>query len=302
MRKEGEMKQAFIEKKFSRANYELIDTANSIIDEYSQMGFRLSLRQLYYQLVARDYIENTIQSYKRVGNVISDARNAGLVDWNAIEDRGRAPYLPPAWDDPAQIVKAAASQFRIDRWKGQPNYVEVMVEKDALSGILRPVCSRLHVRFTANKGYSSSTAMYDAGQRFAEAADDGRELHLIYLGDHDPSGIDMTRDIKERLCLYGEWIDLNVTRLALNMNQVEEWRPPRNPAKETDSRFAQYSELYGEDSWELDAVKPETLARLVEDRIEELIDHEQWSEVLDAEQEMRDELHRFARDYESRKK
>jgi hypothetical protein len=93
-----------------------------------------------------------------------------------------------------------------------------------------------------------------------------------------------------------------VTRLALNMNQVEEWRPPRNPAKETDSRFAQYSELYGEDSWELDAVKPETLARLVEDRIEELIDHEQWSEVLDAEREMRDELHRFARDYESRKK
>lgn len=296
------MKEKFIEKKFSASSLALIETANSIVAEYRNMGFRLSLRQLYYQLVARDYIENTVQSYKRVGNIISDARNAGLVDWNAIEDRGRVPYLPSEWENPAEIVRAAANGFRVNRWLGQGNYVEVMVEKDALSGILRPVCSELHVRFTANKGYSSSTAMYDAAQRFYNAYSEDKDLHLIYLGDHDPSGIDMTRDIEDRLQLYGGNIHLTVNRLALNIEQVEQWNPPRNPAKETDSRFTGYQEIYGDDSWELDAVEPRTLAGLVRDEINDLIDPDEWQRVQAMEKEMRAELTRFADEYENRNK
>jgi hypothetical protein len=295
------MKQCFVEKRFSPASLALIETANGIINEYEALGFRLSLRQLYYQLVARDYIENTVQSYKRIGGIISDARDAGLVDWDAIEDRGRVPYLPPAWSNPAEIVKAAANQFRVDRWQGQENYVEVMVEKDALSGILRPVCSTWHVRFSANKGYSSSTAMYDAGQRLLEQWNNGKSLNLIYLGDHDPSGIDMTRDIRERLYQYGEQIDISVTRLALNMDQVETWNPPPNPAKETDSRFAGYRVEFGETSWELDAVEPQTLAGLVENHIRKLIDGKQWNKIAEEEKSMRDELLKFAEEYKSGK-
>ena len=123
-------------------------------------------------------------------------RLAGLLDWNMIEDRGRETVLPAAWTSPAEIVRAAAKQFRVDRWKHQPCHVEVMVEKDALSGILEPVCNELHVRFTANKGYSSSSALYEAGKRIAYARfHENRQVHIFYLGDHDPSGIDMTRDI-----------------------------------------------------------------------------------------------------------
>ncbi|HEY6021960.1 MAG TPA: hypothetical protein VIY48_19485 [Candidatus Paceibacterota bacterium] len=296
------MKQAFVEKSFSRSSLEVIEWANAIIAEYDALGYSLSLRQLYYQLVARDYVENTVQSYKRVGTIVSDARNAGLIDWNAIEDRGRTPYLPPQWTSPAQIVRAAAQQFRVDRWEGQDNYVELMVEKDALSGILRPVCSTYHVRFSANKGYSSSTAMYDAGQRFLEAYNAGKTLNLIYLGDHDPSGIDMTRDIQERLNLYGENLYLEVNRIALNMPQVEKWNPPPNPAKETDSRFTGYEAEYGSTSWELDAIEPRTLAELVEGEIESLIDLEQWQVIQEKEQAMKDELTKFADAYDRRAK
>lgn len=155
--------QKFIEHNFNRASLELISTANGILNEYRRMGYRLSLRQLYYQLVARDFIPNSVKSYKRIGGLVSDARLAGLLDWDMIEDRGRETIIPTAWTSPADIVRAAASQFRVDRWQGQPCHVEVMVEKDALSGILEPVCRDLHVRFTANKGYSSSSAMYEAG-------------------------------------------------------------------------------------------------------------------------------------------
>lgn len=293
-------KEMFVDHKFAPASLKVIEIANGILNEYRAMGYRLSLRQLYYQLVARDYIENSVKSYKRVGNLISDARLAGLVDWEMIEDRGRETVIPTAWKSPAQIVRAAAQQFRVDRWQGQPCHAEVMVEKDALSGILEPVCREMHVRFTANKGYSSSSAMYEAGKRIADALRYGRVVHLFYLGDHDPSGIDMTRDIRERLGMFAKSKKIKVHRLALNYDQVEQWQPPENPAKETDSRYQAYADQFGESSWELDAVEPRTLANLVRDGISELIDQDQWNAIMSEEKRMRDDLNGFAYEYENR--
>jgi hypothetical protein len=296
------MKEKFVDHKFNKASLKLIETANAILREYKGQGYRLSLRQLYYQLVARDYIENSIRSYKRTGDLVSNARLAGLLDWEMIEDRGRETVYPSHWESPAEIVRTAAQSFRIDRWAGQLCYVEVMVEKDALSGILEPVCRRLDVRFTANKGYSSSSAMYEASKRIIRAFQDHKEVHLFYLGDHDPSGIDMTRDIKERLGLFTyDQIRIETVRLALNYDQVEQWQPPENPAKETDSRYAIYVEQFGESSWELDAVEPATLASLVEDAVKELIDQDTWQEVEQEEATMRQELEGFADEYENKK-
>jgi hypothetical protein len=297
------MKQKFIDHKFSASSLDLIKTANGILNEYRDLGYRLSLRQLYYQLVARDYIENSVKTYKRIGNLVSDARLAGLLDWDMIEDRGRETVIPAAWISPAEIVLAAANQFRVDRWEGQPCYVEVMVEKDALTGILEPVCRDLHVRFTANKGYSSSSAMYEAGKRiYREYARNDKEVHIFYLGDHDPSGIDMTRDIRERLHLFSEIVQIEVHRLALNYDQVERWQPPENPAKDTDSRYQSYADEYGYSSWELDAVEPRALADIVRNGIEELIDTDVWDEVAEREKGMRAELTRFADEYGKPKK
>jgi hypothetical protein len=174
-----------------------------------------------------------------------------------------------------------------------------MVEKAALSGILRPVCRDLHIRFTANKGYSSSSAMYEAGQRIAHAVENGRKPFIFYLGDHDPSGIDMTRDITDRLQLFSldRISHKNIDRLALNMDQVTKWKPPRNPAKETDSRYAAYVVEFGGASWELDAVEPATLAALVRDAVNSVIDRKQWDKIAEREQAMRDELQEFADNY-----
>lgn len=178
------MKEKFVEHNFSKSSLVLIATCNNILEEYRNQGYRLSLRQLYYQLVARDYIENSVKSYKRTGDLVSNARLAGLLDWGMIEDRGRETNVNPHWDTPREILKSAAYSFKMDRWLGQPSYVEVFVEKDALSGILLPVCSELDVRFTANKGYSSSSAMYEASKRLIRAYKKGLDIHVIYLGDH----------------------------------------------------------------------------------------------------------------------
>jgi hypothetical protein len=185
------MKEKFNEHRFNKKSQKLIEVVNSILDEYRNLGYCLSLRQLYYQLVARDFIENSAQSYKCIGGLVSDARLSGMVDWEMIEDRGRETIANSHWSSPAEIIRTAAGQFKIDRWEGQPCYVEVMVEKDALSGILEPVCRKFDIRFTANKGYSSSSALYEASKRISSAVERGLEVHLFYLGDHDPSGIDI---------------------------------------------------------------------------------------------------------------
>jgi len=292
------MKEKFVEHKFNSSSLRLIQICNGILEEYRDQGYQLSLRQLYYQLVARDYIENSIKSYKRTGDLVSNARLAGLLDWGMIEDRNRETHQNPHWTTPAGILRSAAYSFRMDRWVGQENYVEVYVEKDALSGILLPVCSELDIHFTANKGYSSSSAMYDASKRIISAWKRNREIHIIYLGDHDPSGIDMTRDMRERFSLFTrETVSFEVHRLALNYDQVEMWNPPENPAKETDSRYESYVEKYGESSWELDAVEPSTLAGLVRDQVEELIDYEKWDKVDEQEKSYKAELEALARNY-----
>jgi len=269
------MKKAFIEKNFNKRSLALIEIINEIMEDYDDEGYDLSLRQLYYQLVARNIVENTERSYKNIGALVSDARLAGHLDWSMIQDRARDIHKNPHWENPRNFMEEVAPQYRHYLWKGQENYVEVMVEKQALEGVLIPVCERLDVTFQANKGYSSSSALYLAAKRFVTASRDGKNLHIIYLGDHDPSGIDMTRDILDRMNLFvgqlaGE--EVEVHRAALNMAQIDELRPPKNPAKLTDTRADDYVRKFGESSWELDAIEPRRLAKLVEDAIRDLMD------------------------------
>lgn len=277
------MKEKFVDHKFKAASLEQIGVANEIIADYRAQGLRLTLRQLYYQFVAHHGLPNHDKSYKRLAQLVSDARLAGLVDWDAIEDRGRVPWRPGSWRSPAQIVSACADQFRMDRWRHQPKVVELWVEKQALAGVLEPIADEHHIVLSVNKGYSSSSAMYEAAKRLSRAsrpsADedidvDVKTCHVLYLGDHDPSGEDMVRDITERLNMFRDRgvPEIEVTKVALTMEQVEEHEPPPNPAKVTDSRFEAYREKYGEESWEVDALDPSTLRELIDDEIAKHID------------------------------
>lgn len=294
------MKQKFVDKKFGKESQTIIFTVNTILDEYAQQGYDLSLRQLYYQLVARGFIENSVQSYKRIGNIVSDARLAGLIDWKMIADRGRVRVIPQHWETPADILQTAARAFHIDKWEDQDYYIMAMVEKQALEGVLIPVCRGLDIPFIANKGYSSSSSMYEIGQDLLEQLQNTKQVVVLYLGDHDPSGIDMTRDVRERLNMFAECDDyefITVDRLALNYDQVEELNPPPNPAKETDSRFEGYLEEFGETCWELDAIEPTQLAEIVNTAVEKYRDQDAWDQAIIRENEMREELAEMAKQY-----
>lgn len=286
---------------------EIIVRANAIIEEYTSQGYRLTLRQLYYQFVARGYLLNKQTEYNRLGSIINDARLTGDIDWDSLTDLTREMTENAHWSSPRGIVAACRDQYQIDKWATQPNYVEVWIEKDALAGVIEPVCRSLDVPFFACRGYTSQSAMWEAGQRLKKRADDGKQCVVLHLGDHDPSGIDMTRDITARLTMfmsdpddmdradlrdvteygYPEDDRLEVRRIALNMDQVKRFNPPPNPAKITDSRADDYIRRFGASSWELDALDPKTLTALITANVAALLDAKLWAVAKKRETEHR---------------
>ncbi len=287
------MKIAYIERRFSKDSQAIIDNANAVIAGYRSQGFDLTLRQIYYQFVTRDLIANRTSEYKRLGSVINDARLAGQIDWDAIVDRTRNLEALSHWRDPSHLMKSAADSFRRDKWASQPNRVEVWIENVALASVFEPICEELDVPYFSCRGYTSQSEMWAAARRLIRYWDFyQQDVTILHFGDHDPSGIDMTRDIQDRLKLFCglQHRHVSVRRIALNMDQVRQYGPPPNPAKLTDTRVGTYLRKYGGESWELDALDPTVLAALVRENVEALRDDEAWEASTAAEESERTAL------------
>lgn len=121
------MKERFRKIRLSKKNLEKLALINSIIEEYSADGYKLTLRQLYYQLVSRDVIPNKQSEYAKISTLLKEGRMAGIVDWEAIEDRLRLPHITYSNTSPEQAIEDAIDQYRLDRQEGQDTYLEVWV-------------------------------------------------------------------------------------------------------------------------------------------------------------------------------
>jgi hypothetical protein len=289
-------KIAYQTKRFRGDTLAAIALANGIVAEYQAEGMRLTLRQLYYQFVARGHIANSQMEYKRLGVAVSDGRLAGMIDWEAIEDRTRNLAGNTNWEDPGQIMHAAADSFRLDHWKNQGCRIEVWVEKEALVGVIAQACRSLDVDYFACKGYVSQSEMWRAAmrlRRYEEA--DAQRTTILHLGDHDPSGLDMTRDIEDRMRLFG--CAARVERIALNWDQIEEHSPPPNPVKLQDSRSDGYVARYGHESWELDALEPRVLRDLITERVLRDRDPGAFEETLERQRGYKAILARVAKSW-----
>lgn len=286
------MRERFINKNFRQESLEMIVLVNYIIKEYTEQGLSLTLRQLYYQFVARGYLENTLRAYGKLGNIVNQGRLAGLIDWEAIEDRTRNLSVTPTWTNPSSILDSAAYSYKIDLWEYQPYYIEGWIEKEALAGVLQKACREYRVSFFSCRGYVSQSEMWRAAKRIQGKVEGGKKVLIIHLGDHDPSGIDMTRDIIDRVKLlnYDDLYNIEVHRIALNMDQVEEHSPPPNPAKLSDTRAYKYIRRFGKSSWELDALDPKTLVKLIQERITKEIDWTSWEYYAKKEEEEKQKI------------
>lgn len=264
-----------------------IEQAEAICEEYAAQGLRLTLRQVYYQFVARGLMANKQSNYKRLGDILGDARMAGLFDWDHLHDRTRNLVDLAHWRSPAEMIAAAAAQYRTDLWRPQRERVEVWIEKDAGIGVIEGVCQANDVPYFSTRGYTSISELWGAAQRVGDHLRRGSRVTILHVGDHDPSGLDMSRDIAQRLATFvlndwhrefggssdsrairqsmrdgmrhlGSKIEdstptgrevppWRVRRIALTHEQVLQYQPPPNPAKTTDSRFERYVQETGLD-------------------------------------------------------
>ena len=290
------MKEAFIDYRPRAPGLAMLETVNEIIDEYQAQDLRMTLRQLYYQLVARGIIPNHAKEYKKLIDLMSKARKGGHVDWTSIEDRTRNLEVTPTWDSPAQILKSAAKQYQRDLWATQTYKIECWIEKEALSGVIGQACEKWQIPYLACKGYLSLSEMYEAGERLQRYRENDKTPIILYLGDHDPSGMNMTETSKQGLDLFS-YSNIQVERIALNYDQVLEHNPPPDPAKQSDSRYTTYIQQYGSECWELDALDPVTLNNLIEKAVLTYIDTDAWTTALTIQNDEIQELEDIADKY-----
>jgi len=276
---------------FRKKSLDQIKICNQIIEEYQNQNLRLTLRQLYYQLVTQNIISNTEKSYSHLSTLISNARLVGITDWSAIEDRVRMPRRQSEFEDLEDLISVAVQSYRLPRWQGQEYYAELWVEKDALAGVLSPLASEFHVTMMVNRGYSSQSAMFDSSTRFLGKGT--QKPILFYLGDLDPSGEDMVRDIKDRLIMFGV-PNICVKKLALTIEQVHKYNPPPNPAKKDDPRAKEYILKHGSNSWEVDALPPDVLSKIICKAFNKIIDKKKMDIIIQKEETDKRSLRKLA--------
>jgi hypothetical protein len=277
----------------------IVQAVNATLAEYD---FPLTLRQIYYRLVASGLIPNKRSAYNQLSKTLVKARENGEVDDTRIEDRARQVLKGKGgFDDPDQFVdamkswfKSAGERYNADLWADQPVFVEVWVEKDALSRVIAQAAEPYRVTICPSRGYSSYTYIKRMAidDRFSDV---DKPIIILDFRDHDPSGIQMTEDLEKRLVNYGEGLDIEVKRIALTIDQVNEYKLIPNPTKLADPRSQAYVVQYGDQCWELDAIEPRELQRIVKAAIEKHIDREVWDHSLEHEQKDKTSLtERFA--------
>jgi hypothetical protein len=306
--KEGEEEEPphelFVSHRFQLRTYKMVLQARGIINEYAAQGHSLTLRQLFYQFVSRDLIANTHAKYISLGNAVKHARMNGMLSMESIVDRGRSLSRFPSYDGTDDALAKMVRRYSRDKWLDQETRLEVWVEKSALAAIVERACSEYEVPFTSTRGYASLTLLKDAYKRADDIhlyAEKTKRLRIVHFSDHDPSGVDMTRDIEKRLNEdFNAYVQ--VRRVALTMDQIDQYSPPPNFAKEKDTRYEDYVDEFGtESSWELDALEPQVLAELIEDEISEVIDLDQWNKSLEREADEREQLRKHAELFKAKK-
>lgn len=266
-------REQFVEIAFRRKTMDLIGKANIALKENMDAGYTMTLRQLFYYMVKRGWLENNKNNYERLGSVVNDARRAGLIDWAGIEDRGRNLNRWTLYRDPQHFLNEMTRYYLEDIWRDQDTYVEAWIEKDALIGVLERPCGHFRVPYFACRGYPSSSELYAASKRFQRMQAKGKNVTVLYLGDHDPAGLDIPRSNAENLDLFMYGAGATIKRLALNMDQIEEWGIPSDQTtKPGDSKSFGYEMDVGTDTcWELDALDNATIDKIVREAIEKEI-------------------------------
>lgn len=263
----------------SAKSLEIIKASIRILEEIQPA----SVRAVCYRLFTEKLIPNMSKgSTNAVGTQLVYAREQGMVPWDWIVDETREAERTSAWSNPESIISAAVKQYRKDYWELQPRRVEVWSEKGTVRGTVAPVLNKYGVTFRVMHGYGSATSLYGIAQ---ETLDSTKPMTVLYIGDHDPSGLHMSElDLPARLARYGGTAE--IIRIALDASDVADdtklpWFPVED--KVGDTRYAWFKGLYGHRCWEVDALSPVVLRERLDSAIRSVLDGDAWNHAINVE-------------------
>jgi len=272
---------------------EVVRCVNEILSQYSMP---LTLRQIFYRLVANYNYPNKNSTYAQLSKQLVKAREKGDIDEDRIEDRSRE-FLGEdnGFNSLEEFLKYQITAFldspkyySRNMWTEQPEFVIVWVEKDALSRVIFNIAEKYNVITAPSRGYSSYTYIKKAIERFPN----DKEVTILHFADHDPSGLDMTRDVNERFNSYSSR-EIKIERIALSYDQVQRYNLTLNPTKRADPRAEDYISKFGDRCWELDAIEPNELQRMVEESIVRHIDEKIWNDTVEKREQERQEIEKI---------
>ena len=270
----------------SQESLNLISASHTILAEIQPA----TVRAVCYRLFILKLIPAMSRAATgKISKLLVGAREQGVIPWNWIVDETREAERISSWENPAEIIDAAVRGYRKDYWASQPEWVEVWSEKGTIRGTLAPVLKEYGVTFRVMHGYGSATSLHGIAE---ETANCNKPLTVLYVGDWDPSGLNMSEvDIPGRLGRYGG--HARIIRVALDESDVtDDTKLPWFEAetKEKDPRFKWFSERYGKRCWELDALSPVILRQRVEANIRLLLDEYAWDRAIEVEAVERDSM------------
>jgi len=258
--------------------------------EWKPDGLVPTLRQVFYALAVAKVVSKDDSGFKRVGTALARAREEGTYPWEGLVDPLREVRRVTMWSSVDEFLTERCSEYCLDKWSAQPLRVELWSEKEALAGALEPIAMELEVPFLVARGYASVTAKHAAVERF----EDGQPTVILYVGDFDPSGLDMSqgaeRWIREQL---GESGHVTFTRVAVTEADFRSGRYPTLAVNDNDARAAAYRELYGKELMETEALPARELRARVRQAVLAQRDERLWKLGLDCEAEQRVEIERL---------
>ena len=256
----------------------IIEEAKSILSAFHPM----TVRQVYYQLVSRQVIENNHGQYQAVSDALVAARRESIIPWSWIEDRLRGLRGGlDGWEDVEEFLAAGLASldqgYSAAIWPTQPRRIEAWLEKDALSGIFADVLDEYNIGLNVGRGYDGWSSIHAAAERYGT----GEYVTILYFGDFDPSGEDMVRSLRDRLA--DQCADPKIVKVALTLEDIERYDLPPNFTKLTDTRRGAFVARFGDLSVELDALPPEVLRARIVEAVEQHMDLEALAAVRQQE-------------------
>jgi len=249
-----------------------------------------TVRGVMYAVVSAGWLPDTShKNYSKIQRLLDVMRKRGLIPFSWIVDNIRSTEKPSSWAGLDKFADASANWYRLDCWSRLTDYVCVIVEKDTVAGRIAPVTRMYDVALHPLRGFSSTSYAYQIGDGWRKIQ---KPIHAYYIGDHDPSGRDIERSIRQRLAeISGK--EFHWQRLAVESTHFQQYKIIALEPKKKDTRYGRFAEQYGERCAEVEAVPADALREMVELAIVSHIPSGEWERLKNIERLERDTWKEF---------